>query len=299
MNKKWFCKVDRRPTQANPGKGCYWTLIAGTEHIFIENLTEESSHNRKHNDVGLTAELSIGKRRGACFYNDYVPPSVSHLELQKTYLDTPPQTPTTPTTFKTVKMVRKPEPVSFSEDSDNDSGVDVSTKYIHKPSLRKRARTAPSSSNTIIQQDTSAKFQSTDHNEMNQWLVEQSIINPSFMDYQNALLSPSLMPDFQQQQQYTYPYISPLLNNNNEKSTTTTTTNKFPITIHLNNQGAQSYHQQQADYNNTVNNHFMLLNNENNVYSNFNTILPATEDNALQFMSHSMFDSSMQDYFYL
>ncbi|KAI8059513.1 fork head domain-containing protein, partial [Gongronella butleri] len=26
LNKKWFLKVDRRPTQANPGKGCYWTL---------------------------------------------------------------------------------------------------------------------------------------------------------------------------------------------------------------------------------------------------------------------------------
>ncbi|KAI8975055.1 hypothetical protein BDF20DRAFT_822917, partial [Mycotypha africana] len=26
LNKKWFCKIDRRPTQANPGKGCYWTL---------------------------------------------------------------------------------------------------------------------------------------------------------------------------------------------------------------------------------------------------------------------------------
>ncbi|OAD67279.1 fork head transcription factor, partial [Phycomyces blakesleeanus NRRL 1555(-)] len=26
LNKKWFVKLDRRPTQANPGKGCYWTL---------------------------------------------------------------------------------------------------------------------------------------------------------------------------------------------------------------------------------------------------------------------------------
>ncbi|ORZ00264.1 hypothetical protein BCR43DRAFT_434316, partial [Syncephalastrum racemosum] len=40
LNKKWFLKLERRPTQANPGKGCYWTLIAGTEHIFIDNLTQ-------------------------------------------------------------------------------------------------------------------------------------------------------------------------------------------------------------------------------------------------------------------
>ncbi|KAI9018742.1 fork head domain-containing protein, partial [Phycomyces nitens] len=26
LNKKWFTKLNRRPSQANPGKGCYWTL---------------------------------------------------------------------------------------------------------------------------------------------------------------------------------------------------------------------------------------------------------------------------------
>ncbi|KAI8335010.1 fork head domain-containing protein [Chlamydoabsidia padenii] len=62
LNKKWFVKVDRRPTQANPGKGCYWTLVPGTEEMFIENITEAGGHNRKHHDVGLTAELSMGHR---------------------------------------------------------------------------------------------------------------------------------------------------------------------------------------------------------------------------------------------
>lgn len=54
--------MDRRPTQANPGKGCYWTLVPGTEEMFIENITEAGGHNRKHHDVGLTAELSMGHR---------------------------------------------------------------------------------------------------------------------------------------------------------------------------------------------------------------------------------------------
>ncbi|OAC99712.1 fork head transcription factor, partial [Mucor lusitanicus CBS 277.49] len=26
LNRKWFVKEDRRPTQAHPGKGGYWTL---------------------------------------------------------------------------------------------------------------------------------------------------------------------------------------------------------------------------------------------------------------------------------
>lgn len=279
--------MDRRPTQANPGKGCYWTLIAGTEHIFIENLTEESSHNRKHNDIGLTAELSIGKRRGACFYNDYVTPS-PHLELPNTYLDTPPQTPTTPTTFKMVKMEPKTDPISFSEDSDNDSGVDVSTKYIHRSHSRKKARTTPPKIMTpsIQQHSMTPSFHS---NDMNQWLVEQSFMNHALMDelnYQNSLLSPTLMPDFHQPP--SYPYMnntSPLLPNN--------TNNRYPITIHLNNQ-----HQQPADMA-PVHDHFMFLNNENNVYPNFNTVMPPSEENnPLQFINHSPF-VSMQDYFYL
>ncbi|ORZ23278.1 fork head domain-domain-containing protein [Absidia repens] len=61
LNKKWFLKVDRRPTQANPGKGCYWTLVPGTEEMFMENITQAGGHHRKHHDIGLTAELSRGQ----------------------------------------------------------------------------------------------------------------------------------------------------------------------------------------------------------------------------------------------
>ncbi|KAG1051697.1 hypothetical protein G6F43_006117 [Rhizopus delemar] len=39
LNKKWFVKLDRRPTQAHPGKGGYWTLRPMTEKLFVENLT--------------------------------------------------------------------------------------------------------------------------------------------------------------------------------------------------------------------------------------------------------------------
>ncbi|ORX52278.1 hypothetical protein DM01DRAFT_1336666 [Hesseltinella vesiculosa] len=62
LNKKWFLKVDRRPTQANPGKGCYWTLVPGIEQMFIDNISEAGGHSRKHHDMGLTAELSMGHR---------------------------------------------------------------------------------------------------------------------------------------------------------------------------------------------------------------------------------------------
>ncbi|KAG0173955.1 transcription factor [Apophysomyces sp. BC1034] len=65
LNKKWFLKLDRRPTQANPGKGCYWTLIPGTEQVFIDNLTQAGGHSRKHHDIGLTAELSMSRQ----YYN--------------------------------------------------------------------------------------------------------------------------------------------------------------------------------------------------------------------------------------
>ncbi|CAO3647078.1 unnamed protein product [Cunninghamella blakesleeana] len=60
LYKRWFLKVDRRPTQANPGKGCYWTLVPGTEQMFIDNIAEAGGHSRKHHDIGLTKELSMG-----------------------------------------------------------------------------------------------------------------------------------------------------------------------------------------------------------------------------------------------
>ncbi|CAO0790491.1 unnamed protein product [Mucor circinelloides] len=150
LNKKWFYKIDRRPTQANPGKGCYWTLIAGTEQIFIDNLTQEGGHSRKHHDIGLTAELSIGQRRGACYYNhsNAVTPTTPTTP-SSINVDTPPPTPTKPllsplyTTFRMTDMAPKAEDSSVValDDSDNDSGVDVGSEYIDRKHLKKRRRT--------------------------------------------------------------------------------------------------------------------------------------------------------------
>ncbi|GAN08444.1 conserved hypothetical protein [Mucor ambiguus] len=163
LNKKWFYKIDRRPTQANPGKGCYWTLIAGTEQIFIDNLTQEGGHSRKHHDIGLTAELSIGQRRGACYYNHInavtpTTPTTSTTTPSLIHLDTPPPTPTKPllsplyTTFRMVDMAPKAADdaaaVAALDDSDNDSGVDVCTEYVDRKHFRKRRRTNTASVTT-------------------------------------------------------------------------------------------------------------------------------------------------------
>lgn len=168
LNKKWFYKIDRRPTQANPGKGCYWTLLAGTEQIFIDNLTQEGGHSRKHHDIGLTAELSIGQRRGACFYNHNNPvtpttpttPTPLLTPHTTINLDTPPPTPTKPllsplyTTFRMVNMAPKSdETIAITaaalDDSDNDSGVDVGNEYVDRKHFRKRRRTNTTTATTI------------------------------------------------------------------------------------------------------------------------------------------------------
>ncbi|KAL0096804.1 fork head domain-containing protein [Phycomyces blakesleeanus] len=65
LNKKWFTKLNRRPTQANPGKGCYWTLVNGTEEMFIYSLTQSSSHTHQYHDINLTTELSLTHRRNS------------------------------------------------------------------------------------------------------------------------------------------------------------------------------------------------------------------------------------------
>lgn len=142
----------------NPGKGCYWTLIAGTEKIFIDNLTQEGGHSRKHHDIGLTTELSIRQRRGACFYRnapttnivtpDYHQPLQTISSFDKNALTTPPPTPTKPiatipplyTTFKMVDMSKKPQQEPH-DDSDNDSGVDVDMRFVDAKNFRKRRRT--------------------------------------------------------------------------------------------------------------------------------------------------------------
>ncbi|KAL7310336.1 hypothetical protein PS15m_009850 [Mucor circinelloides] len=58
LNRKWFVKEDRRPTQAHPGKGGYWTLRLNTEKIFVDNLSQTGGHSRRHHDMGMYTSLS-------------------------------------------------------------------------------------------------------------------------------------------------------------------------------------------------------------------------------------------------
>lgn len=58
LNKKWFVKFDRRPTQAHPGKGGYWTLQVNMEKIFVDNLSQAGGHSRRHHDMGMYSSLS-------------------------------------------------------------------------------------------------------------------------------------------------------------------------------------------------------------------------------------------------
>lgn len=53
LNKKWFIKVDRRPTQAHPGKGGYWTLQMNMEKVFVDNLCQAGGHSRRHPDMNM------------------------------------------------------------------------------------------------------------------------------------------------------------------------------------------------------------------------------------------------------
>ncbi|OZJ05503.1 hypothetical protein BZG36_01899 [Bifiguratus adelaidae] len=53
-----FSKIDRRPTTANPGKGCYWTIDPAAEPAFIENI------NRQGGPI----------KRQSCGVNDSAPP---------------------------------------------------------------------------------------------------------------------------------------------------------------------------------------------------------------------------------
>ncbi|KAI9279584.1 fork head domain-containing protein [Sporodiniella umbellata] len=58
LNKQWFIKLDRRPTQAHPGKGGYWTLQDKTERQFVDNITQAGGHSRRHHDMGTFSNLN-------------------------------------------------------------------------------------------------------------------------------------------------------------------------------------------------------------------------------------------------
>ncbi|CEG74149.1 Putative Fork head protein [Rhizopus microsporus] len=72
LNKKWFVKLDRRPTQAHPGKGGYWTLQPMTEKLFVENLSQAGGHSRRHHDIGTYTSLST-KSRSSAGEEEYYP----------------------------------------------------------------------------------------------------------------------------------------------------------------------------------------------------------------------------------
>ncbi|OBZ84444.1 Forkhead box protein I1, partial [Choanephora cucurbitarum] len=65
LNKKWFIKVDRRPTQAHPGKGGYWTLQVNMEKVFVDNLCQAGGHSRRHHDIGMYSSLSTQHYRAS------------------------------------------------------------------------------------------------------------------------------------------------------------------------------------------------------------------------------------------
>lgn len=60
LNKRSFVKLERRPSKQNPGKGSYWSIIAGAERPFIENLTRKGGPRRHHQStLPLGAQFSI------------------------------------------------------------------------------------------------------------------------------------------------------------------------------------------------------------------------------------------------
>ncbi|CEG62792.1 hypothetical protein RMATCC62417_00066 [Rhizopus microsporus] len=164
LNKKWFQKIERRPTQMNPGKGSYWTLVPGSEQIFIDNLTREGGHHsKKYHDIGLTMELGTS-RKGACYYKSDMPtvtPALTRRDnCQETSAD---EGMPLYATFRMVSNTLEDESkahqkrlldsVSDSSDSDDDSAVDVSC--VETRHLGKRCRTVRSSSlSTIVSNST-------------------------------------------------------------------------------------------------------------------------------------------------
>lgn len=192
--------MERRPTQANPGKGCYWALVSGTEHIFIENLTQEYGHSRKHHDIGLTADLSVNQRRGACYYrNNHAESSSKTLQPDTELLDTPSKAnlsrrSSSSPLYTTFRMT--PGKSSIADDSDNDSGVDVSHERIDRKQLRKRRRTRNNTEITVqdgkvlqhvetsMVQDTSFGLMpdSSMNFEINNWIENYQQPMPSWCD---------------------------------------------------------------------------------------------------------------------
>lgn len=54
LNKKWFQKLERKPTQKSVGKGSYWTLYPRAEQVFIESLTQEEEYYKRNKENSNT-----------------------------------------------------------------------------------------------------------------------------------------------------------------------------------------------------------------------------------------------------
>jgi hypothetical protein len=58
-------KLERRPSKQNPGKGSYWSIIAGAERPFVENLTRKGGPRRHHQStLPLGAQFTIADTQG-------------------------------------------------------------------------------------------------------------------------------------------------------------------------------------------------------------------------------------------
>ncbi|CAM0135350.1 unnamed protein product [Umbelopsis sp. WA50703] len=65
LNKRSFVKLERRPSKQNPGKGSYWSIIAGAERPFVENLTRKGGPRRHHQStLPLGAQFTIADTQG-------------------------------------------------------------------------------------------------------------------------------------------------------------------------------------------------------------------------------------------
>ncbi|KAG2204108.1 hypothetical protein INT47_011591, partial [Mucor saturninus] len=266
LNKKWFYKIDRQPTQKNPGKGCYWTLVAGTEQLFIDNLTHESSYSRKHHDIAFTAELFLGRSKSDI---EHKHASVSSQTTKNDDTPTKLSAARTPrplmsplyTTFRTSKKTRTPkrrrsENSDMLDDSDNDSGVDVSNKFIDKKHPRKRrctndrSKTCSSSasptqtlqqfnSSMIYDAPTTATSDIGNLNNLviNNWMEESLLSSENFMCHTNSNYQPEWSPMTENADMWCDPTIAP------------NCTKRGPITIDLENEESTLiYHHYEENY---------------------------------------------------
>lgn len=246
----------------NPGKGCYWTLVAGTEKLFVDNLTHESSYSRKHHDIAFTAELSLGRTK-----SNYAPVSLQTTENSNTQTkladaETPrPLVSPLYTTFRTGKKTstpkRRPSENSYMlDDSDNDSGVDVSSKFIDKKHPRKRrctntrskACSSSASPTQTVQQFNSSMIYDAPTTAtsdidnptnllINNWVEESLLSSENFMCHTNNNYQPEWSPMTESVDMWCNPTIAP------------NCTKRDPITIDLENEEfTPIYHHYEQGY---------------------------------------------------